>query len=211
MRPTHVDPALWLAAQPSVSYEDRMGHREVANTRGDHTDTCEDFPSPSLHNTLQAWEYDGDASNRRPDGAADHGHCRVSRSRLRLRSTSHHHQRTRFRTSAPADSTAKNRRDKDHATLTPIDQAQGSRHDVDLTRQIRRALMADPTLSTNAKNIKIVTLNGRTTLRGPVKTAGEQKRCSEKGPQDCRGTECGEPARSDRSLNSMPIYKGSPA
>jgi len=82
--------------------------------------------------------------------------------------------------SAPADSTAKNLRDKDHATLTPIDQAQGSRHDVDLTRQIRRALMANPTLSTNAKNIKIVTLNGRTTLRGPVKTAGEQKRVLKK-------------------------------
>jgi hyperosmotically inducible periplasmic protein len=83
-------------------------------------------------------------------------------------------------TSAPADSTEKNVRDKDNATLTPPDQAQGSRHDVDLTRQIRKALMADKTLSTNAKNIKIVTLNGRTTLRGPVKDAGEQDRILKK-------------------------------
>lgn len=78
--------------------------------------------------------------------------------------------------STPADNTEKNVRDKDDATLTPIDQAQGSRHDVDLTRQIRKAIMADETLSTNAKNIKIVTLSGRATLRGPVKNADERKR-----------------------------------
>jgi hyperosmotically inducible periplasmic protein len=74
-------------------------------------------------------------------------------------------------TATPADSTEKNVRDKDNATLTPTDQAQGSRHDVDLT------------LSTNAKNIKIVTLNGRTTLRGPVKDAGEQERILKKARQ----------------------------
>lgn len=78
--------------------------------------------------------------------------------------------------STPADNTEKNVRDKDNARLTPTDQAKGSPHDVDMTRRIRKALMADKTLSTNAKNIKIVTLNGRTTLRGPVKNAGEQNR-----------------------------------
>ena len=79
-------------------------------------------------------------------------------------------------TPAPADNTEKNVRDQDHSTLTPIDQAQGSKHDVDMTRRIRKSLMADKTLSTNAKNIKIVTLNGRATLRGPVKDVGEQDR-----------------------------------
>lgn len=78
--------------------------------------------------------------------------------------------------SAQADNTEKNVRDKDNATLTPIDQAQGSKHDVDMTRRIRKSLMADKTLSTNAQNIKIVTLNGRATLRGPVKDVGEQNR-----------------------------------
>jgi osmotically-inducible protein OsmY len=78
--------------------------------------------------------------------------------------------------STPADNTEKNVRDKDEATLTPIDQAQGSQQDVDLTRQIRKAIMADKTLSTNAQNIKIVTLSGRATLRGPVKNADERER-----------------------------------
>ena len=78
--------------------------------------------------------------------------------------------------SVPADSTEKNARDKDNATLTPTDQARGSQIDVEVTRRIREALTADNALSTNGQNIKIVTLNGRTTLRGPVKDAKEQAR-----------------------------------
>ena len=78
--------------------------------------------------------------------------------------------------SVPADSTEKNVRDQDNATLTPADQARGSQTDVEVTRRIREALTADKTLSTNGHNIKIVTLNGRTTLRGPVKDAKEQAR-----------------------------------
>ena len=77
---------------------------------------------------------------------------------------------------APADSTEKNVRDKNDATLTPIDQSKGSEQDVEMTRRIREAITADETLSTNAQNIKIVTLNGRTTLRGPVKNADERER-----------------------------------
>jgi osmotically-inducible protein OsmY len=81
---------------------------------------------------------------------------------------------------APADSTKKNLRDKEGATLTPADQAQGSKHDVEVTRRIRKALMADKSLSTNAKNIKIITLNGKTTLRGPVESTKEQSRVVKK-------------------------------
>ena len=78
--------------------------------------------------------------------------------------------------SAPADSTGKNVRDKDNTTLTPFDQAEGSEEDVEMTRRIREALVEDDTLSTNAQNIKIVTLNGKTTLRGPVENANERER-----------------------------------
>jgi hyperosmotically inducible periplasmic protein len=78
--------------------------------------------------------------------------------------------------SVPADSTEKNVRDQDDATLTPLDQSSGSEEDVEMTRRIREAIMADETLSTNAQNIKIVTLNGMTTLRGPVENAAERAR-----------------------------------
>ena len=82
--------------------------------------------------------------------------------------------------SIDADSTENNVRDKDNATLTPTDQARGSQNDVDLTRRIREALVADKALSTNGHNIKIVTLNGKTTLRGPVKDKNEQARIVKK-------------------------------
>ena len=40
-------------------------------------------------------------------------------------------------------------------------------------RKIRRAIMNDDALSTYAKNIKIITIDGKVTLRGPVKNAEE--------------------------------------
>ncbi len=71
------------------------------------------------------------------------------------------------------DDTGRNVRDRDAKTLTPMDQSSDA-GDIELTRRIRQALMADDTLSTTAKNIKIITVNGTVTLRGPVETAGER-------------------------------------
>ena len=79
----------------------------------------------------------------------------------------------------PADNTEKNVRDRDGGTLVPTDQAKGSDADVTLTREIRKAIVADDNLSTNAHNIKIVTLNGLATLRGPVDSAAERTRVGE--------------------------------
>ena len=43
-----------------------------------------------------------------------------------------------------------------------------------MTREIRRAIVKDDSLSTAAKNIKIITIDGAITLRGPVKTDQEK-------------------------------------
>lgn len=72
-----------------------------------------------------------------------------------------------------ADNTAVNQRDREHQTLTPIDQSSNPT-DLQMTRDIRRSLLKDDTLSTDARNIKIITLNGAVTLRGPVKTDQEK-------------------------------------
>jgi osmotically-inducible protein OsmY len=72
-----------------------------------------------------------------------------------------------------ADNTARNVRDRDHGTVTPMDQG-ASEGDRSITRDIRQALTADDELSTNAKNVKIVTQDGIVTLRGPVKNAREK-------------------------------------
>lgn len=74
---------------------------------------------------------------------------------------------------AAADNSAQNQRDRDHQTLTPIDQS-NKPADLETTRNIRRALVKDDQLSTEAKNIKIITIDGAVTLRGPVKTDQEK-------------------------------------
>lgn len=73
------------------------------------------------------------------------------------------------------DNTAMNKRDgNEDRTLTPTDQSAGSKADVELTRKIRKAITESDTLSTSAQNVKIITLKGITTLRGPVNTAAEK-------------------------------------
>jgi hypothetical protein len=72
-----------------------------------------------------------------------------------------------------ADNTRVNARDRNGSTLTPMDQG-SSEADRKLTQQIRQAVVADKSLSFTAKNVKIITINGKVTLRGAVKTDDER-------------------------------------
>ena len=76
--------------------------------------------------------------------------------------------------SSEADNTARNTRDRDDKTLTPLNQG-SSQADIDTTAQIRKEIIAGKTMSMDAKNVKIITLDGRVTLRGPVDTAEEKR------------------------------------
>ena len=76
------------------------------------------------------------------------------------------------------DNTARNVRDRDSATKTPLDQG-GNKTDTEITARIRKDIIADKGLSVNARNVKIVTTNGMVTLRGPVNTAEEKQRIGE--------------------------------
>jgi len=73
----------------------------------------------------------------------------------------------------PADNSGKNVRDRADQALTPGDQS-SSPADVAITTEIRKAVVADDNLSVNAQNVKIITINGVVTLRGPVKNAAEK-------------------------------------
>jgi hyperosmotically inducible protein len=75
------------------------------------------------------------------------------------------------------DNTARNAPDRKPAAKT-ADQQSNSSADVDTTRRIRRAIVADKALSTNAHNVKIITRGGKVTLKGPVRT-DEEKRAVE--------------------------------
>jgi osmotically-inducible protein OsmY len=70
------------------------------------------------------------------------------------------------------DNTGKNVRDRGE-TLTPMDQG-GSAGDRELTAAIRKSIVDDDSLSTNAHNVKIIMVDGVVTLRGPVKTPAEK-------------------------------------
>ena len=53
-------------------------------------------------------------------------------------------------------------------------QQSNEKSDVEITREIRRAVVKDHSLSMLAHNVKIVSANGNVTLRGPVKTEEEK-------------------------------------
>lgn len=77
-----------------------------------------------------------------------------------------------------ADNTAKNERDASGDTKTSGDQSE-SPEDIKTTAAIRRAVVADDSLTMTATNVKIITANGKVTLRGPVKTAAEKTKIGE--------------------------------
>jgi len=73
---------------------------------------------------------------------------------------------------APNNS-AVNVRDRAPKVMT-ADQQSNAVSDMTTTREIRRAVVKDPSLSILAHNVKIVSANGKVTLRGPVNTKKEK-------------------------------------
>jgi hyperosmotically inducible protein len=71
------------------------------------------------------------------------------------------------------DNAKSNKVDASNATAT-ADAQTNSAADLDLTKRIRRSVMADKSLSTYAHNIKIVTVNGSVTLNGVVRSEDEK-------------------------------------
>ena len=74
----------------------------------------------------------------------------------------------------PPDNTAVNKRDQNPAEAT-ADQQKMNAADRALTAKIRKAVIADKSLSTYAHNVKIISQNGTVTLKGPVHSDDEVK------------------------------------
>jgi len=72
------------------------------------------------------------------------------------------------------DNTAVNKRDQNPGEAT-ADQQKMNAADRALTAKIRKAVMADKSLSTYAHNVKIISQNGTVTLKGPVHSDDEVK------------------------------------
>ena len=82
----------------------------------------------------------------------------------------------------PADNSGRNERDRNDATKTPGDQSE-SEADRTISQNIRKAITEDDSLSTNGKNVKIITVDGVVTLRGPVKSEAEKTKIESKAKQ----------------------------
>jgi len=72
------------------------------------------------------------------------------------------------------DNTAVNQRDADGATKTPIDQNE-NQADINTTAEIRKRILDTKDMSVNARNAKVITANGKVTLRGPVDSEAERE------------------------------------
>jgi len=75
---------------------------------------------------------------------------------------------------ADADNTKKNQIHNGTQALS-ADQQSNSASDVEVTRKIRRELTSNDSLSTYAKNVKIITNGGVVVLKGPVKDRKEKE------------------------------------
>jgi hyperosmotically inducible periplasmic protein len=71
------------------------------------------------------------------------------------------------------DNTKTNERDRS-ASQPTADQQKVDRPDRDITRDIRRSIVQDKSLSTYAHNVKIISQNGMVTLKGPVRSEEEK-------------------------------------
>ena len=76
------------------------------------------------------------------------------------------------------DNTGRNVRDRSDTAVTPETQKENA-SDRGITAAIRRALVADDSLSTNAHNVKIITRDQNVTLRGVVDSAAEKAKVAE--------------------------------
>jgi hyperosmotically inducible periplasmic protein len=66
---------------------------------------------------------------------------------------------------------------------TTAEQQSNAPADRAITQKIRKALVADKSLSIDASNVKIITTNGMVTLRGPVKSEAEKQNVAAKAAE----------------------------
>ena len=83
---------------------------------------------------------------------------------------------------ADADNTKINKRDASPTEHTADQQGQ-TEGDIEITQKIRQAVVDDESLSINAQNVKIITIDGVVTLKGPVKSEKEKMAIEEKAAQ----------------------------
>lgn len=80
------------------------------------------------------------------------------------------------------DNTKVNERDRAKTAKT-ADQGKNGAADRDLMQKIRKSIMDDKDLSTYAHNVKIIAVDGKVTLKGPVRSEEEKKTVEQKATE----------------------------
>jgi len=80
------------------------------------------------------------------------------------------------------DNTKTNQRDRAKSEPT-ADQAKNTVSDRDLMQKIRKSIVDDKSLSTYAHNVKIISQNGKVTLKGPVRSEEEKNAVEQKAAE----------------------------
>ncbi len=82
------------------------------------------------------------------------------------------------------------------------DQQNNAKADRDLTQKIRRAITSDKQMSTYARNVKVITQDGKVTLKGPVRSDQEKQAIEDKA------TEIAGQGNVTNDINVAPSKKG---
>ena len=164
---------------------DRVDHTQTSTTTERSTDRDANLNrNPNNNNDTntrtRTTTTERDVSLRDEDADSDNSNSYDrNNSRLNVRERSYNTNRY------DADNTGINVRDRSSNTRTSESQLENE-GDRTLTQRIRQAIMSDDHLSTKAKNIKVITINGVVTLRGPVMNS-EEKNAIERAVRRIQG------------------------
>jgi hyperosmotically inducible periplasmic protein len=84
---------------------------------------------------------------------------------------------------SPQQATEPDNTKQNKQEMPTADQQTNNAADLDMAKNVRRALMQDKSLSTYAHNVKIIAQNGKVTLKGPVKTEDEKQAIAAKAAE----------------------------
>lgn len=82
-----------------------------------------------------------------------------------------------------AQSTAPDNTRQNKQASPTADQQKNGTTDLELAKNVRRAITKDSSLSTSAHNVKVVAQNGQVTLTGPVKSEDEKQAVTAKATE----------------------------
>jgi len=86
-----------------------------------------------------------------------------------------------------ADNTKVNQRDRNADEVLPTDQG-NNQADIDRTSEIRKRIVDLKNISVNGRNVKVITKDGKVTLRGPV-ASDDERQLIEKIAKDVAGSD----------------------